>query len=233
MQTSCSEVHLRKASCSMMRKFREGLSCCGCEQCAKVEPKISMTSVWDKSTVCSCWQLTHAAVPILLKSDGRQSATTPGWQPGAITPRKARQRLKAPCCRLTTVSGRWTTCSCRHAAFLSGWWKLLSFQTARILMCPPCLSRIGNSTNAAGLYAPTSFHVEGFSAGSSHWSHHSDSTVLFPECPVLAILGAIAMPKGVMGALMEIASSGQCDIHLIHAEDDMLCTGTPLPQTEM
>ena len=62
---------------SMMRKFRERLSCCSCEQCAKVEPKISMTSVWDKSTVCSCWQLTHAAVPVLLKSDGRWSATTP------------------------------------------------------------------------------------------------------------------------------------------------------------
>ena len=44
----------------MMRKFRERLSCCSCEQCAKVEPKISMTFVWDKS-----------AVPILVKSDGR------------------------------------------------------------------------------------------------------------------------------------------------------------------
>ena len=66
MQTSCSEVHLRKASCSMIRKFRGRLSCCSCEQYAKVEPKISMTSVWDKSTVCSCWQLTHAADPILL-----------------------------------------------------------------------------------------------------------------------------------------------------------------------
>ena len=43
-----------------------------------------------------------------------------------------------------------------HAAFLSGlWWKLLSVQPARILMCLPYLSRIGNSTNAAGLYAPS------------------------------------------------------------------------------
>ena len=37
------------------------------------------------------------------------------------------------------------------------------------------------------------------------------------------------MPKGVMGALMEIASPGQCDIHLIHAEDDMLCNWHPTP----
>ena len=118
-----------------------------------------------------------------------------------------------------------------HAAFLSGlWWKLLSFQPARILMCLPYLSRIGNSANAAGLYAPTSFHVEGFSAGS-----YTGATIvialccLFPECPVSATLGAIAMPKGVMGALMEIASPGQCDIHLIHAEDDMLCNWRPTP----
>ena len=61
----------------MIRKFRERLSCCSCEQRAKVEPKISMTSVWDKSTVCSCWQLAQAADPILLKSGGRKSATMP------------------------------------------------------------------------------------------------------------------------------------------------------------
>ena len=81
-------------------------------------------------------------------------------------------------------------------------------------MCLPFLSRIGNSTNAAGLYAPTEFHVEGFSAGS-----YTGATivlalcVLFPGSPISATLGAIAMPKGVMGALMEIASPGQCDIH--------------------
>ena len=37
------------------------------------------------------------------------------------------------------------------------------------------------------------------------------------------------MPKGVMGALMEIASPGQCDIHLVHAEEDMLCNWHPSP----
>ena len=116
-----------------------------------------------------------------------------------------------------------------HAAFLSGlWWKLLSFQPARILMCLPFLERIGNSTITSKLYAPTKFHVEGFSAGS-----YTGATVviglcaLFPTCPVSATLGAIAMPKGVMGALMELASPGQCDIHLIHAEDDLLCDWRP------
>ena len=54
-----------------------------------------------------------------------------------------------------------------HAAFLSGlWWKLLSFQPARILMRLPFLERIGNSTITSKLCAPTKFHVEGFSAGS-------------------------------------------------------------------
>ena len=118
-----------------------------------------------------------------------------------------------------------------QAAFLSGlWWKLLSFQPARILMCLPYLERIGNSTIANRLYAPTKFHVEGFSAGS-----YTGATVviglcaLFPECPISATLGAIAMPKGVMGALMELASPGQCDIHLVHAEDDLLCDWHPSP----
>ena len=111
-----------------------------------------------------------------------------------------------------------------HAAFLSGlWWKLLSFQPARILMRLPFLSRIGNGTNAAGLYAPSMFHVEGFSAGSYTGATIVLSLcVLFPECPVSATLGAIAMPKGVLGALMEIASPGRYDIHLVHAEEDAL-----------
>ena len=118
-----------------------------------------------------------------------------------------------------------------HAAFLSGlWWKLLSIQPTRILMCLPFLSRIGNKTNTTGLYAPVSFHVEGFSAGS-----YTGATivlalrVLFPGCPVSAVLGAIAMPKGVMGALLETASPGQYDIHLIHAEEDALCNWHPSP----
>ena len=68
VETSCGEVHLRKASCSMILKLRERQSCCNCEQCAKAEPKISSTSAWDRSTVCSCWQLAQAAEPVLLKS---------------------------------------------------------------------------------------------------------------------------------------------------------------------
>ena len=81
--------------------------------------------------------------------------------------------------------------------------------------------RIGNCTSAEGLYAPSEFHVEGFSAGS-----HTGAVlvlalrVLFPECHVSATLGAVAMPKGVFGALMEAASPGQYDIHFVHAEED-------------
>ena len=122
-----------------------------------------------------------------------------------------------------------------HAAFLSGlWWKLLSLQPARILMCLPYFSRIGNSTNAAGLYAPSEFHVEGFSAGS-----YTGATivlalcVLFPERPVSATLGAIAMPKGVMGALMEIASLANMIFILFMLKKMHCATGTPVPQTEM
>ena len=71
---------------------------------------------------------------------------------------------------------------------------------------------------------------KGFSAGS-----YIGATIvlalcaLFPGRPVSATLGAIAMPKGVMGALMEIASPGQYDIHLVHAEEDVLCNWHPSP----
>ena len=43
------------------------------------------------------------------------------------------------------------------------------------------------------------------------------------QAVTLEPLGAIAMPKGVFGALMEVASPGRYDIHLVHAEEDALC----------
>lgn len=50
-----------------------------------------------------------------------------------------------------------------HASFLSGlWWKLLSIQPARIVACLPHLQRFSK----ADFYLPTSFVIEGFSAGS-------------------------------------------------------------------
>ena len=116
-----------------------------------------------------------------------------------------------------------------HASFLSGLWrKLLSVQPARIPMCLPYLQRIGNRTSAEGLYAPRKFHIEGFSAGSYTGAVIVLAIrVLFPECRTSAKPGAIAMPKGVFAALLEVANSGQCDIHLIHAEEDTLCDWQP------
>ena len=53
-----------------------------------------------------------------------------------------------------------------HVAFLNGlWWKLLAVQPERILACLPHLQG-SSSTSAAGLYCPTEFRLEGFSAGS-------------------------------------------------------------------
>ena len=67
-----------------------------------------------------------------------------------------------------------------HAAFLSGlWWKLLSAQPARILMCLPYLSRIGNGASAKGLYAPGSYTGAVLVLALR---------VLFPECHVSATL---------------------------------------------
>ena len=60
----------------MIRKFRESLRCCNCEQCAKVEPSVSVMSVRDRSTICSCWQRAQAAGPTQLKSGGRDKLVT-------------------------------------------------------------------------------------------------------------------------------------------------------------
>ena len=51
VRTSRSEVHLRKASRSILRNLLERLSCCRCKQCAKVDPNISLTSVRERSTL--------------------------------------------------------------------------------------------------------------------------------------------------------------------------------------
>ena len=59
------------------------------------------------------------------------------------------------------------------------------------------------------------------SASFLHWSHHGDSTVL--SISGVLCLSAIAMPLRVM----EMASPGQCDVHLTHAEDDVLCNWPP------
>ena len=58
-------------------------------------------------------------------------------------------------------------------------------------MCLPYLSRIGNGASADGLYAPSEFHVEGFSAGSYTGVLVLALRVLFPERHVSATLGAI------------------------------------------
>ena len=75
--TSRSEVHFRKASRPILRSLLERLSCCKCEQCAKVDPKISLISVRKRSTNCSRVQRSQAAGPIQVKFDGRESETIP------------------------------------------------------------------------------------------------------------------------------------------------------------
>ena len=75
--TSRSEVHFRKASRPILRSLLERLSCCKCEQCAKVDPKISLISVRERSTNCTRAQRSQTAGPIQVKYDGRESETIP------------------------------------------------------------------------------------------------------------------------------------------------------------
>ena len=51
--TSRNEEHSKKASCPIRRSLLERLSCSKCEQCAKVDPKIAVRSVRERSTRCS------------------------------------------------------------------------------------------------------------------------------------------------------------------------------------
>ena len=116
-----------------------------------------------------------------------------------------------------------------HVTFLNGlWWKLLALQPERILACLPLLQQSSRSTSAAELYCPAEFKLEGFSAGS-----YTGAVIflalrrLFPACRLSAKLGAAAMPKGVFALLQTAATPGRCRVHLIHAEEDMLCDWQP------
>ena len=106
----------------------------------------------------------------------------------------------------------------------------MSLQPARILMYLPFLKRIGNHTNAEGLYSPGEFHIEGFSAGSYTGAVVVLAPrVLFPTCKVSAKLGPIAMPRGVFAALLAAADPDRCNVHIIHDEEDTLCDWRPSP----
>ena len=116
-----------------------------------------------------------------------------------------------------------------HVTFLNGlWWKLLALQPERVLACLPKMRQRCSSISAAQLYCPTEFKVEGFSAGS-----YTGAVIflalrrLFPECRISAKLGAVAMPKGVFAFLQTMTFPGRCRVHLIHAEDDLLCNWQP------
>ena len=75
--TSRSDAQFKKASRPMRRSLMARLSCSNCEQCAKVDPKISLITARERSTVCSRLQSSHAAGPIQLKSAGRCNETIP------------------------------------------------------------------------------------------------------------------------------------------------------------
>ena len=105
-----------------------------------------------------------------------------------------------------------------HKAFLSGlWWKLFSLQPLQLIACLPMLSCFRQVKQAA----PVRFTVNGFSAGS-----YTGAVIalaircLWPTCQVTARLGAIAMPKGVLAALIATADPDRHHYYLVHAAED-------------
>ena len=112
-----------------------------------------------------------------------------------------------------------------HKAFLSGlWWKLLSLQPLRLIACLPMLSCLRPRGQADAIH----FTVNGFSARS-----YTGAVIalalrcLWPTSQITARLGAIAMPKGVLAALVATADSDRHHYYLVHAAEDCLCDWKP------
>ena len=110
-------------------------------------------------------------------------------------------------------------------AFLSGlWWKLLSLQPLRLLAYLPVLGCLRPTEQAD----PTHFTVNGFSAGS-----YTGAVIalaircLWPANQITARLGAIAMPKSVLAALVATAEPDRHNYYLVHAAEDCLCDWKP------
>ena len=112
-----------------------------------------------------------------------------------------------------------------HQAFLSGlWWKLLSLQPLRLIAYLPVLGCL----RPAEQEDPTHFTVNGFSAGS-----YTGAVIalaircLWPASQITARLGAIAMPKSVLAALVATAEPDRRNYYLVHAAEDCLCDWKP------
>ena len=112
-----------------------------------------------------------------------------------------------------------------HKAFLSGlWWKLLSLHPLQLVAYLPMLSCLRPRGQADAIH----FTVNGFSAGS-----YTGAVIalalrcLWPTSQITARLGAIAMPKGVLAALVATADPDRHHYHLVHAAEDCLCDWKP------
>ena len=145
-----------------------------------------------------------------------------GYGKAALMYQRTQQVLKAA--RLLPAHRRLP-----HQAFLSGlWWKLLSLQPQRLLACLPalgCLRPVEQDD-------PTHFTVNGFSAGS-----YTGAVIalaircLWPASQITARLGAIAMPKSVLAALVATAEPDRRNYYLVHAAEDCLCVAlVPFPE---
>ena len=94
----------------------------------------------------------------------------------------------------------------------------------RLVACMPMLSCLQQVVSAA----PVHFTINGFSAGS-----YTGAVIalaircIWPTCQITARLGAIAMPKGVLTALIATADPERHHYYLVHAAEDRLCDWQP------
>ena len=148
-----------------------------------------------------------------LTQDPCQKWEALGLGKAALLYQRAQQVLKAA--RLLPAHRRLP-----HKAFLSGlWWKLLSLQPLQLVAYLPVLGCLRPTVQAH----PTHFTVNGFSAGS-----YTGAVIalaircLWPVSQITARLGAIAMPKSVLTALIATAEPDRRNYYLVHAAEDCL-----------
>ena len=108
-------------------------------------------------------------------------------------------------------------CGTIARSFLTIYERVVSFRVASAQL-------IMNSSHSSF----AEFYIEGYSAGS-----YTGAVLflalrrLFPACRLAAKLGAVAMPKGVFSLLQTKTLPGRCRVHLVHAEEDLLCDWQP------
>ena len=125
------------------------------------------------------------------------------------------------------TSGQAAPCSSTAAAPGLSQWPLVEASLAPAT-ATSCLLPVLGCLRPTEQADPTHFTANGFSAGS-----YTGAVIalaircLWPASQITARLGAIAMPKSVLAALVATAEPDRHNYYLVHAAEDCLCDWKP------